>query len=280
MSSETKTGQPLPSVPDGMNVPFYYSSLYNCGVFYEVPVERVLPYLKDTGLAPAIFDGLAVVSYNYQLYTGQFNTGSSTTQEVEFSILVYPESQADLIADISFNEYMRGEDQTKLYGNWRVHVPCDNDLAIQAGVELYGEPKFKTNFKIDIPTFNADPVGTAWTFSTLDPKVATEDIFTCTVETKNLIPYPANFSPITEYGTHEGQLIACRWNILQPMNTYFFDTNQQKRVTLTYGKSDHPMKTDMEKLIGDTPASAARTYSSPPAAVNSRAYYPSPIKKK
>lgn len=280
MSTNTKKGQPLPSVPEGMNVPFYYSSLYNCGVFYEVPPERVMPYLKGTQLAPAIFDGLAVVSFNYQLYTGQFNSGASITQEVEFSILVYPESQADLIPEISFNDYMKGEDQTKLFGNLRVHVPCDSEIAIKAGMELYGEPKFKTNFKIDIPSLNADPVGTTWTFSTLDPDNSDEDIFTCTVETQNLIATPANFSAITEYGKHDGELIACRWNILQPMDTYFFDSNQQKRVVLTYGNSNHQMKKDMETLIGDTPASAARTYSSAPVAVNSRAYFPIIIKKK
>ncbi|MBL4704596.1 MAG: hypothetical protein JKY54_08750 [Flavobacteriales bacterium] len=268
-----KTGQPLPPVPKGLNVPFYYSSLSNCGVFYKVPVEKVIPYLQNTGLAPANFDGMAMVSFNFQLYAGQFDFGASITQEVEFSILVYPKAMESLIPDITFEDYLKGEDQTKLYGNHRVWVPCDNENAIKAGVELYGEPKFKTTFKINLPSLNANPIGTIWSFSTLDPKHPNETIFTCKFETKGLTRYPANFSPITEYGTHGGKMIACRWNILQPLDTYFFEDGT-KQVKLDFGNSNHPMKKDMENLIGDTPATAARTLLPPPIAINSGAYYP------
>ena len=41
---------------------------------------------------------------------------------------------------------VEGDDQTKLLGNHRIFVPCDDPVAITAGEELFGEPKFKTTF--------------------------------------------------------------------------------------------------------------------------------------
>jgi hypothetical protein len=269
-------GQDQPSIPKGFNIPFYYSSLCNCGVFYEVDVEKVIPHLEGTGLAPAIFDGKAMVSFNYQLYTGQFDFGSSPTQEVELCILAYPISQANLIPNISFDDYIRGHDQTKLFGNQRVFVPCDSPAAISAGIKLFGEPKFQTTFDVTMPSINSTPAGTNWTFAVMDPEKSKEYIFKCEFEMQGLTPFPGNYSPITEYGKHEGKLIACRWNILQPMDTYFFDSNQN-RVKLDFGTSSHAMKKVMEDLIGDTKPSAARSYISAPVAINSRAYYPDEV---
>lgn len=137
--------QPLPPIAKGFLLPFYYSSLTNVDIMYLVGKERVTPYLAGTGLAAADFSGQACVSYNFQSYTGQFPWGSSFVQEIELNIVAYPESLLAETAQMTFEEFALGNDQTKLFGNHRVHVPCDNDQAIQAGVELFGEPKFKTS---------------------------------------------------------------------------------------------------------------------------------------
>jgi hypothetical protein len=269
-------GQPLPSIPAGFGLPFYYSSLFNVGVFYQVEVERVLPYLEGSGLVPAVLDGRAVVSYNFQLYTGQFPQGSSVTQEVELNILAVPENSQELVAIVSFEEYMRGEEQTKLMGNHRVWVPCDNENAIQAGVQLFGEPKFKTTFQVLLASLN-DPSQQTWMFSIQDPSLDNEFIYRVTVDMTGLPAFPGNFSPITEYGRHEGQLIGCRWNMLQPVQTYFLQPADAGRVKLELGTSTHQMKADVQQLIGDTAPGAVRLTQSAPAAIQSRAYYPSPI---
>lgn len=274
--NETDTlsvGQDQPSIPEGFNVPFYYSSLCNVGAFYKVSIDKVLPHLEGTGLAPATFDGMAMVTFNYQYYTGQFDFGSSPTQEVELSIVAYPKSMEAMIPNISFNDYIKGEDQTKLFGNQRVFVPCDSKNAISAGEKLYGEPKFLTSFTVNMPSLNSSPAGTKWTVTVNDPTNDKEFIFKSTIETKGLTPFAGNFSPITEYGKHDGKLIACRWNILQPMNTYFFN-EKDDNVTLEFGTSSHPMTAIMRDLIGDAPALAARSIITPPVAINSAAYYP------
>lgn len=270
--TDTQNNQ-LPPIPQGFGLPFYYATLYNIEVAFLVDRKRVLPYMENTGLIAADFNGKAIVSFNFQNYSGQFPNGVSTTQEIELNIVSYPESQKNNVAFVTAEEYLRGEEQTKIMGHKRVWVPCDADIAIEAGKVLFGEPKFKTTFTIDLPSLNVQSVNT-WTVTCNDPKKSTDSIFTCISDVSGLTPEMVAFSPITEYGYFENKLIGCRWNILQPTNLYFFNAKEgQKRVKMTYGASTHPMKTDMEKLIGDTPAFAVRTSMSAPAAIQTRAYY-------
>ncbi len=263
----------LPPIPQGFGLPFYYATLFNIEVAFLVDRNRVLPYMENTGLIAADFDGKAIVSFNFQNYTGQFPNGASTTQEIELNIVCYPASQKDTVAFVSAKDYLRGEEQTKLMGHKRVWVPCDADIAIEAGKVLFGEPKFKTTFTIELPSLNVPGVNT-WTVTCNDPKESKQGIFTCVADVSALTPEMSAFSPITEYGRFEDKLIGCRWNILQPTNLYFFDEKESlKRVKLSYGNSDHPMRKDMEQLIGDAPALAVRTSMSAPAAIQTRAYY-------
>jgi len=263
----------LPPIPQGFGLPFYYATLFNIEVAFLVEREKVLKYLENTGLIAADFDGKALVSFNFQNYTGQFPNGSSTTQEIELNIVSYPESQKNTVAFVTAEEYLRGEEQTKLMGHKRVWVPCDADMAIKAGIELFGEPKFKTTFTTNLPSLNV-PGQNTWTVTCNDPKDSAENIFTCVANVADLIPEMAAFSPITEYGKFDDQLIGCRWNILQPTCLHFLSSEEsKKRVQMTYGNSDHPMKTDMEFLIGDAAAFAVRTSMSAPAAIQTRAYY-------
>ncbi len=272
-AKDTTSQNSLPPIPKGFGLPFYYATLFNIEVAFLVDRKRVLPYLENTGLIAADFEGKAIVSFNFQNYNGQFPNGSSNTQEIELNIVVYPESQKDNVAMVSAQDYLKGEEQTKLMGHKRVWVPCDSDIAIKAGIELFGEPKFKTSFTTSLPSLNAPDVNT-WTVTCNDPKNAKQSIFTCVADVSKLTPVVAAFSPITEYGKFNNKLIGCRWNILQPTNLYFFNKAEStKRVKLTYGASSHPMKKDMEKLIGNTPAFAVRTSMSAPAAIQTRAYY-------
>jgi hypothetical protein len=288
-------GRPLPDVPAPFTMPFYYANLCNCGIYYQVDVKGVQPYLKNTGLAAAVIEGRAVVSFNFQLYAGEFSSGvdvppekwsasgANVTQELELNILAYPEALAAHVAQVNFRQYMLGEDQSKLLGNHRVHVACDSTIAIQAGEKLFGEPKFKTTFKVNIPSYNPgrarlkvdSPVWQdKWGFRVDDPNDAKVAIFTCVADATGLTAEPASVSPITEYGSFGGELIGCRWELLNPMLTYFLDEASRKRVQLTYGASKHPMKSDMEELIGSGPAAAVQTFLSAPAAIQNRAYYP------
>lgn len=263
----------LPPIPTGFGLPFYYATLFNIEVAFLVDRKRVLPYMENTGLIAADFDGKAIVSFNFQNYTGQFPNGASTTQEIELNIVAYPKSQQSSVAFVNAKDYLRGEEQTKLMGHKRVWVPCDADVAIEAGKKLFGEPKFKTTFTTNLPSLNV-PGKNTWEFACNDPKNSKETIFTCEAVVAGLIPEMSAFSPITEYGYFNNKLIGCRWNILQPSLLYFLDEVEKiKHVKLLFGNSSHPMKSDMEHLIGNTPAFAVRTSTSAPAAIQTRSYY-------
>lgn len=284
-----------PNVPAPFTLPFYYASLSNVGVYFLVPESKVLPYLADSELRPALFDGQAMVSFNFQLYTGQFASGVDApveqwaasgvgvTQELELNIVAYPASRADQVAPLGARQFIQDGDQTKLYGNHRVWVPCDAQIAIAAGEQLFGEPKFLTTFKVNLASDNPTRTGSdsfvpqwvdTWGFRVNDPADSASAIFTCIVRTAALVPVPGNISPITEYGRFEDKLIGCRWNILQPMNTYFLDNQQAQAVQLTLGNSTHPMRRDLEALIGGAVPVAVQTLNSAPVAIQSRSYYP------
>jgi ketosteroid isomerase-like protein len=262
----------LPSIPAGFGLPFFYSSLTNFEVMYLVDPGRAAPYLEGTGLAAATFDGRACVSYNYQCYTGQFPFGTGVTQEIEFNIVSYPEALKSRTAEMSFEEFVLGNDQTKLFGNHRVHVPCDSPPAIAAGVQLFGEPKFQTTFATSLPALN-DPSVETWSVTCNDPDDAKVAIFTGTADLRGLPVLTADISPQTEYGRHDGELIGCRWNILQPFRACMIGAGEAGRVGLQLGQSRHQMRADLDKLIGDAPAAAVRTFQSAPAAIQSRAYF-------
>jgi hypothetical protein len=267
------TGQPLPPIPKGFGLPFYYSSLSNCEVLYLTDAAVAASYLKGTGLKLATFEGEACVSFNHQLYTAQFPSGASITQEIELNILAYPASLGGIVASVSFEQFVLGDEQAKILGKHRVWVPCDADLAINAGKELFGEPKFKTRFKISIPSPN-DATVTTWSFTCQDPTSDEIAIFTCAADLRGLDPVFSNPAPHTEYGSFDGRLIGCRWNVLSPYQTCFLGADAHTRVKLTIGTSGHPMAADMKALIGSTPAAAVRCFQSASVATQSRAYYP------
>src|SRR3954465_9405582 len=74
----------LPPISSPFSLPFYYSSLSNIVVHYLVDKERVKPYFhgrfKNSGLEPALFNGKASVSYNFQVYTAFFSAGVDAPQ--------------------------------------------------------------------------------------------------------------------------------------------------------------------------------------------------------
>jgi hypothetical protein len=291
-----------PAIPAGLTTPFYYSSLSNIAVHYLVDKERVKPYFhgrfKNSGLEPALFNGKASVSYNFQVYTAFFSAGvdapqsqwvssaTGPTQELELNIVAFPKGRAHDVPDITFNQWLWGDDQTKLLGNHRIFVPCDSDIAIDAGEKLFGEPKFKTSFLLNLPSPNPcrapGPVYKpewvqTWGFRVNDPNNANEAIFTTIADTTGLTPIPSAISPITEYGIPNEKAIGCRWNILQPFDTFLLaDTEPSERVKLTYGASKHPMGIAMRELLDGVDAHAIQTYLSAPVAFQSRAYYLKP----
>ncbi|MBK7597144.1 MAG: acetoacetate decarboxylase family protein [Acidobacteria bacterium] len=286
----------FPPFPPPFFMPFYYASLSSLLVFYRVDAKILEPYLKGTGLKPAIFGDQGAVTLELQNYTGHSGQILETCNEIEFDILAYPVSREPNIPEMSLKEFVTAGDQTKNIGAFRVYVPCDNPFAIKAGKEIFGEPKFQTTFGFNVPSLN-NPGVTTWTYSCFDPsytqpeagskkKPAPQDvIYKLEADLNSMHAVPSNASPITLYSMlpggelvgdkgNSGRLIGSRWEIHGLFDAYFPNKKTQRDVNLTIGKSSHPMRKDMEKILGKSPhAAAVRVYQSVPAAAENRAFY-------
>jgi len=271
----------LPPIPAGFNMPFYYHSLLDCELFFRVDQRTLAPYLDGTGLAVALFeDGQGAASFNFQNYTAQFSGFDSVVLEIECNILVYPISHARFVPHLTFSDFLSGQDQTKLIGNHHFSVACTNPNAVQAGIQLFGEPKFLANINSAVPSLNSPEVQTwSWTCSDLNaknPAATTPLIFSTELDLRGLAPVTNNASPITEYGRAENKLIAARWNIYGDYTAYLPAPKSKLPVKMTYGPSTQPMRTDLQTIIGAKPCAAVRVYQSPPVATQSRAFYVEP----
>lgn len=153
--SQTDPDPILPDIPKGFSLPFYYGAFTNLGVDFLVPKAKAEQLLKDcaphAALSVADFEGRACLSLNFQVYYGQFGGGAGVTQEVEFNIVAYPTAVAARIPKLSYERYAMGEEQAGNLGFCRYRVACDSEPAIDAGVELFGEPKFRADFRTAIP---------------------------------------------------------------------------------------------------------------------------------
>ncbi|MBO1414930.1 hypothetical protein [Streptomyces sp. FH025] len=277
------TGLPLPPVPEPYHLPFHYGALHNIGVDYLVEPERARRLLakRHPGLAVAAFDGGACVSLNYQLYFAQYPNGGGITQEVEINLIAHPLFAEERIPVVNYGQYARGYDQTKLLGIARLHVLCDNPLAIDAGRRLYAEPKRPGWFETTLPSLNAPAVRERWTVSCRRATLGAdglrrheEEVLALDVDLIGLTPEPVNNTPITGYGTDdEGKLLAGPLNVYQPYRYYALDDRTADRVRLDLGNPAEEPARDLARLIADAQAAGVWTYQSPPVAAHNRAYY-------
>jgi hypothetical protein len=202
----------LPPVAAPYLLPFHYGALHNVGLDYLVdpgPVRKTLAE-HHPDLTAADFGGRACVTLNYQLYFAQYPNGGGVTQEIEYSIVAHPTASADRLARLSYEEYARGHDQTKLLGIARLHVLCDNPLAIEAGTKLYGEPKYPASFEVTMPSLNG-PGGESWHIACHQAantpsgdgadRRAASPLFSFDADLTELPHVPVNNTPITGYGT-------------------------------------------------------------------------------
>ncbi|MBD0688738.1 hypothetical protein [Streptomyces sp. CBMA123] len=282
------TGLPLPPVPEPYHLPFHYGALHNIGVDYLVEPERARRLLdkRHPALTAAVFDGGACVSLNYQLYFAQYPHGGGITEELEINLIAHPVFAEERIPVVNYGQYARGYDQTKLLGIARLHVLCDNPLAIDAGRRLYAEPKHPGWFETTLPSLNAAAVRERWSISCRRAELGTagsgtaglrrhqEEILALDVDLTGLTPESVDSTPITGYGTDdEGKLLAGPLNVHHPYRYYALDDRTADRVRLDLGNPAEEAARDLALLIGDAPAAGVWTYQSAPVAAHHRPYY-------
>lgn len=296
--TQNHAGAALPEVPVDFDVdlpsdlPFYYGSLSHLGVDHLVdPTEELRLLLKANGkyLEPALFDGKACVSCNYQRYLGDFTRSATVMQVIEFAIVAYPAADAARIPALSYAQYAQGEDQTGGYGFCRIHVVCNDDLWVRAGREAFGEPKFRTGFEVRVPAVNRNPGPPAhWTDTwsvtcTEDDGTASDGtagdgtgraIVTLRADLTGLVGHPASIAPFVQFGQErDGTPLAAPLNVFHPYQHYDLTVPAaRQRVTLTPGPAAERIEDYLRLIDGVAPA-GAWVFQSPPVAVQNRPYF-------
>ena len=308
MSPEDKI---FPPIPKDYKMPFAYASASFFWVFYKADKDLLNDYLSETGLEAASFsdldDNQGVVALNFQNYTDHLGMMVSTVNEVEFNIHSSPVAYSADVPNISFDNYLYGQEQTKLIGSFRLHVPADNEIAVKAGRAAFGERKFLDKFCYNVPALNNEGHSDkSWVYIVGDPDDPAQKncppqdwpftpqlwpkewpyIYRIDAQLNGINTRIGNASPLTLYsmlpggpdlppGGPDQKLIGSRWNLFGIFEDYYpINESDQPKVKIKIGKIDHPMAKDMQKIIGDNPELlAVRVFQSPPVAVENRAYY-------
>jgi hypothetical protein len=293
MNGQIPWNELFPEMPKEFQMPFWYSSLQSFWLFFPADpdvVASLLPKLPaGQGLRVARFEGLwdrCLVSLDFQAYTSGWSSGLAVTREIEFNAYVYPEAREPWVPYMPWPEYVRGTDQTKTIGGLRLHVPCDNPVAIEAGTELFGEPKFLASFTYSVPSPNSPEV-TTWSYGVYDalpsppPPEPPSDklVFQVDADLQGLPVVTGNSSPLVEYGVivrnGSPRLVGNIWNFFGSFDTYFFNEYSAERVKLALGPfyDQHGLREHVELLIGSTPPVAAQIFTSAPVSSEDRAFF-------
>ena len=240
MAGQTPFSKVFPETPKDYQSPWYYASLQSFWLYYLVDPDvlrsRLATLPAASELDVARFDvgneKSALVSLDLQRYTGQGPTFLESTSEVEFNIYVYPKVREPDVPRITLDHYLLGWEQTKTIGGYRLHVPCDDINAVNAGKGLYGEPKYLAYFDYDVPSVNGPPYppGTRWRYDVYQdvgnasPPVQGPLVFGIDCDLAGAPSAPANQSPLIEYGAVEDQtgtprLVANFWDFSGPLDT-------------------------------------------------------------
>lgn len=297
----------MPPIPSGYNMPFYYSTITAQWIFFEIDPARARPYLQLRGPGLELYlvdDGnRAVVVLVFMKYASHFNDGVSVTLESELNLLTYPLVREQGVPIMSLDALLAGNDQTKTIGQLRLLVPASNPVAVRAGRELFGEPKFLADFTCNVPALNSPGVDT-WTYTCFSspeavrsdeplPGSAQEEprwcrarmpgdddmspqrmMWSASADLRGLPVQVGNSAAVIRYTNFKGRPLASRWNLQGLFQTVLPGQEAGQRIRVAYGPDDFAgMRTAMQELIGDTPASAVQDFSSGPAGIESRGYY-------
>ena len=230
-------------------------------------------------LEVADFGGKAISLLNFQRYTSHAADMLTVTNEVEFNLVTYPANREPNVPAMSIEDWLIGEDQTKTIGHLRLHVAADNAFAVDAGIKLFGEPKFVDTFTYNVPSLNSNPANN-WEIRLNDPEDKAEEkdpskfIYVMNADLEGLDFVPVSPSPIPEFATGLGRTVWTRWNVIGNFEHAMLSADEAKRMSLKIGNCKHPMTEDLRKLIGeDNPAIAVQTFDSQPACIEPRGFY-------
>lgn len=303
MPSGKKAG-PIPAIPTSIKIPnirvsaktvgeltvpasltFYYAGIQSIWLWYTAPLRILRAYMEPLGMTPYDFGGgHGAVNINFFNAAAMYGMGSPGNQgiggfnETEINIVGYATKVAELVPQgMSLPQYLTTGDVTKRLGNYRVWVACDDPIAVAAGRQVFMENKFLTPYTYNVPSYNnpkASPKQFTWEWTCQDPKRNALAIYSAVVNLAELAAVPGNMSEVIDLSFDQvsRRPVASRRNFLGLFDT-FLQPEVAGAVKLTYGTSKHPMRHDMERLIGRKRPVAIQRFQSPTCIAEAAGYY-------
>jgi hypothetical protein len=300
--------EPFPPTAPEWGVAFVYGTLSCVWVHWTVSPDLVTPFLAGTGFKPALFNGQALVNMDFQAYTASASYGLEMTNEVELNLVVVPEAREASAPAIPMPQYLVGMDQTKLIGNYRLAVSCDDLVAIYYGRKVFGENKYPGTFAYTIPNVNgqsSDDMSAMalWDIDAFDsptpipltapnnpaPPQQGDEICRVKIALAGLGARIAVPSPFVRYSqwpavpppsddpASQGEArrpAGSHWNVLGPHLLYMLDPNAATPVSLTLGPSTGRMAQALRTLgLASAKPVAVTTFQYQPAAVEGRPFF-------
>jgi hypothetical protein len=264
---------------------FYYAGIQSIWVWWLVDLKLLQAYVDPYQITPYNFGaGKGAVNVNFFNAVAMYGQGEVGNQglggfnETELNVVGFASKvAANVPTGIELQEFLATGEPTKRVGNMRLWVACDSAVAVACGQQVFFENKFLTLYDYKVPCLNGDAPPTLYTWTCYDPiprKKQNVEIYNASVDLSGLSPTQGNMSELIDlsFDTKARRPVGSRRNFFGMFNTYPLLAGN-KAVKLQIGTSKHPMRTDMQKLIGGKPAVAIQTFSSPPCIAEAAGYY-------
>jgi len=249
-----------------------------------VHLSTLRAYLNPLGMTPYNFGGKGAVNINFFNAAAMYGMGAPGNQgiggfnETEVNIVGFASKVADKVQQgMTLEQYLTAGDVTKRIGNYRVWVACDDAVAVAAGRQVFMENKFLTPYTYNVPSLNnqkAAPKQFTWDWTCQDPKNPKVAIYGAIVNLDGLSPVPGYMTEVIDLSFDEKSRrpVASRRNFLGMFDTYL-QPGVAKAVKMTYGRSTHAMRHDMQRLVGRHRPVAIQKFESPPCILEAAGYY-------
>jgi len=282
----TETPLPDQTVPSALS--FYYAGISAIWLWYRAPMDILRAYTEPLGMTPYDFgDGQGAVNINFFNAVCFYGSGQPGNQglggfsETEINVMAYATKvAANVPSKLSLDQYLISGDPTKRIGNYRVWVACDDPVAVACGIQVFMENKFLVDYEYHVPGPNyARESGKEFTYDWAchDADAASLEIYKAVLKLDGLSCVPGNMSEVIDlsYDKTSRRPVGSRRNYLGLFDTYQASIQPavSSAVQLTYGKSEHPMRHDMEKLVGRSKPVAIQMYKSPTCIAEAAGYY-------
>ncbi len=267
------------SVPTSTS--FYYAGIQSIWLWWLVDLELLSAYVNPYQMTPYDFGGgKGAVNVNFFNATALYGNSAVATNgiggfnETELNVVSFASKVArNVPTGLTLQDFLAHGEPTKRVGNMRLWVACDDAVAVAAGQQVFFENKFLCSYTYSVPALN-NPGQAVYDWSCHDPDKPKLDIYTTTVDLAGLTPTQGNPSEWIDlsFDAKSRRPVGSRRNYFGMYNTYQVPKGS-KAVQLAVGKSEHPMRTDMRKLLGSRKAVAIQTFASPTCIAEVAGYY-------